>query len=192
MIVVKGLVVLVSLLVLGFVAWLTGGSFPAFIATVLLLGFTGIWGAVVSGIMPMPFLARTIFGSAAVLCLVVVVGMSIGRWREKPEASTHGPGYEATRGRTPMVAEPSSIGKVPTLYEFSDFPHDTIVVRVNDYGSHSYPKGGCVRIFPPGGGSFVDCPGINTTTTRGGPGVWKWYPVDENATGVEVWDTPRR
>ncbi|MEX2029126.1 MAG: hypothetical protein WD963_01445 [Candidatus Paceibacterota bacterium] len=79
--IVRGIAAFVALLILGFIAWITGGSPGVLAAGILLLVFAGALGAAAAGIYNLPALARTILGWAIVLCLVVIVWQGVGyRW----------------------------------------------------------------------------------------------------------------
>ncbi len=72
--IVISLVVLIGLLLLGFIAWLTGfSSFLAIVAGVLLLVCGGLMGAKMAGIVSLPDLFLKIGGWVVALCLVVII-----------------------------------------------------------------------------------------------------------------------
>lgn len=75
-----GLAVFAGLLVLGFIAWLTGGSFAAFFAGIFLLGFAGAFVAGMAGVVRLPSAVRTLLGGAIALCLIVIVWAGISHW----------------------------------------------------------------------------------------------------------------
>ena len=84
--VIIALGVTVVVFVLGFIAWLTGGSPVAFLAGVLLLVFIGAWGAAKAGIVTLPSIVRTILGWATMLCLIVIVWTVGDNWWEAKKA----------------------------------------------------------------------------------------------------------
>ncbi|MFA6353906.1 MAG: hypothetical protein WCW93_03160 [Candidatus Paceibacterota bacterium] len=67
----------VAMCILGFIAWITGGSPLAFIAGILLLGCIGFWGAIVAGILTPLSLIKTIVTWAGILCLIVIVFVGV-------------------------------------------------------------------------------------------------------------------
>ena len=74
--IVISLVVLIGLLLLGFIAWLTGfSSFLAIVAGVLLLVCGGLMGAKMAGIVSLPDLFLKIGGWVVALCLVDYLGL---------------------------------------------------------------------------------------------------------------------
>jgi|GEM_PF-5704513 len=74
------LIFLTILLVLGFVAWLTGGSLPAMVAGVFLLVFGGAVLAARAKILTLPAMVQTLLGYAALLCILVIIWAALANW----------------------------------------------------------------------------------------------------------------
>jgi len=86
--IIIGLTGFVALLVLGFIAWITGGSFVAFIAGIFLLGCAGAWGATIAGILnpPPPPSVRKILVWVSLLCLAVIIWAGAKNWYDSYQA----------------------------------------------------------------------------------------------------------
>jgi|GEM_PF-5503928 len=78
--IVIGLVVVVGLMILGFIAWITGGSLIAFIAAIGLLILGGAWAAGAAGIADYHGTVRTLAGWAAGLCAIVIFIVALAHW----------------------------------------------------------------------------------------------------------------
>ncbi|OGI90204.1 hypothetical protein A2911_02265 [Candidatus Nomurabacteria bacterium RIFCSPLOWO2_01_FULL_40_15] len=79
------LVAIPAILLLGLMSWLAGGSFPAFVAGIFLLGFAGAWIAGMAGVANYPAIVRSVAGWAALLCFLVV-GWQVGKYQWKERA----------------------------------------------------------------------------------------------------------
>jgi hypothetical protein len=84
-------VIFVAVVVLALIVWITGGSFPAIIAGIILLGVVGTFLAARADIVTLPSVVRTLIGLAGAICLIVIILTSVNNWWETSKAQTKPP-----------------------------------------------------------------------------------------------------
>lgn len=197
-----GLAGLVVLLILGFIAWLTGGSFVAFFAGIFLLGFASALLAGMAGIVTLPPPVRALIGWAVTLCLIVI-GLktikhqwdtrvaprrAIAKAKATARAEAQAEARVQVQNRTVPVIQ--KVGKVPKLYKFADWDGVCTVTDTLKSDASFYPKGGTVKFTDPRGDTWEDTPGVPSSrnNTNHPVGRYKVCKKDPGAWGVEVWN----
>ena len=131
------LAAVIAAIVLGVVAWLTGGHPAAFLAAATALGLAGVLGAGSAGTPPivtLPPFVRTALGWAIALCLVVIFVIGARHWwrvyqaGQPPAPTTATAPTAPARPQTPapVVMEPLIIkGTTPATHEI-DFEFNLV------------------------------------------------------------------
>lgn len=103
MTVVKILLAVVSLLLLIFVGWITGGSLVALVVGILLLMIAAVFGAQAAGIMSIPASAQSMLSLAGMLCVIIIVwaGFKAHKDNEPPSSSNSTAARSSTARRAP-------------------------------------------------------------------------------------------
>ncbi len=180
--------ILVTLILLGFVAWLTGGSGYAFIAGIFLLIFIGVWSANAAGILPnIPSVVGAILGWMTILCLVVIVWATWNArgkpWLETKKAEAKAE-EAAEKAATPQLAQVSSSREALLLEQECLTPCNRFVGWSYKVRTNGDPIGikyhGCTDWFnQPGKGDF-------SAPNCFRPGKAEFKSLDENNPRVPV------
>lgn len=79
------------------------------------------------------------------------------------------------------------VGKVQTFQPFSDHTDSCVELTIKVYDFDFYAIGGRIMCYPPNGKPPYILAPSQKITTHYGPGEWRWCKLDEDATGVDVW-----
>ncbi len=170
------LVIVVGILILGFLAWITGGSATALFSGVLILLMAAALLADKAGILTLPSFVKRLIGLAVAICLIVITWAIISSWWEAwkaeakatarnmknptvcnnengdwvkiPDGHYKDTNGQCEKGTAPPVSNNGKQGQQKQLYEFT--PKGCVIVPIRNLGRVDfYPKGGKVQINPP-------------------------------------------
>jgi hypothetical protein len=184
---VAALALLVSALILGFIAWATGGSLPALVAGLLFLGLGAALGAASVGILPMPAPVFGMLSLAIILCLGVITWAGVENWLDNQPKTPEAAIANTPTPSTALVEEKArKTGWQPTHLSYGAdgcVEHEVVV-----WHFYWHLEGGSAKTYPPHGAEpFTDKPGKKVITELE-PGLWKWCRAEPDATGLMLWE----
>lgn len=193
-----GLGVVFVALIFVLVAWLTGGSPLAILASFILAIPIAVWVAKGTGIMPVPPPAETLINMAGIICLLIIGWKTIDRFRDDWRNARNEAELEDAREREHTAVYTGPRGVQPTCRQaFETFDHigrggRTFYLR---QGWATAPLHGPIKIvFPGGDREVIDYPGVPLELDIAPDGWYTIFPEPlDSERGVQInncWGNP--